>query len=459
MTDLARLFADADAAAPPEPAVSPGYLESTLARARRSARRRRAVGAAFAALLMMAVAAAVPWPRGRLATEPIGPGTPTRPTFPAEFPAYSPLTASATTSPAGRAIALYEFGSSELFTSWQTLVAGADRDSYRRVDLGVRVAPEPLDPTAARLLSPDGTRVLLFDYPATFVLLDLTTGATTRLDTVTWTTNAEATPRLLAWSPDGHTVAYAVPAPPPADGRAASSYFAGRPILDLAFLDLRDGSTTRVSDSGPVWAAAYSPDGRILALQKGPGHAWLATPDGRRIRDLDLTDDRDLVPEVAFSPDGTLLATLVASSSPNNDRKVEFIDVTGTGRPVPRPVRYDNLLGWRSPTSVVVQAWSDELDAEILAEVSTADGTATVLSRFSRASNCEYGLQRCFAFRIQLASGLLALAGVRPSAPERGPVPIWLELTIAVAAALVAVVTVLLIWTVRRRARRRRRLD
>jgi hypothetical protein len=447
MTGLARLFADIDAGAPPEPAPPPGYVEATLVRARRSVRRRRAAGAAVAALAVLAAVVVVPWP-GRVLDA--APAAPTGPTLPAEFAAYSALTSAVPDSPPGRAIALYEFGSSELFTSWQTLVAGADRDTYRRVDVGVR---EQFDPTGTRLLSPDGTRVLLYDYPSTFVLLDLTTGATTRMAGLDWTGDVEVSIRLLAWSPDGRTVAYGVPVPLPGDD-AASSYFAGRPALDLVLLDLRDGSSTRVPGSGPVWAAAYSPDGRTLALQRGPGHAWLATPEGTRLRELDLNGDHDLAPGVAFSPDGALLATL--SPAEPDGPALGFVDATGGGRAVPRPLPYDNVLGWRTPTSVVVQTWSDELDAEVLAEVSIWDGAVTVLSRFSRARVCEYLLQRCYAYRIQLASALLPGATIRPADPDRGPWPRWMWLTLA-GATLIAVAAVTVIRTVRRRGRRRRR--
>ena len=62
---------------------------------------------------------------------------------------FSRFTAGAADRPAGRAIALYEYGSPDGFNPWQTLVAGADRDTYRQLDTVSQV-----------LLSPDGTQVL-----------------------------------------------------------------------------------------------------------------------------------------------------------------------------------------------------------------------------------------------------------------------------------------------------------
>jgi hypothetical protein len=439
MTDLAKLFAEADAGAPAEPPLPPGYLEASLARARRSARRRRVGRIMVAAVAVLAVVVTVPWP-ARLFNA--APAAPTGPTLPAEFPAFSDLTASAATSPPGRAIALYELGSGELFNSWQTLVVGADRDTYRRVEA-------PLDGERHVLLAPDGTRVLTFEYPNEFRLLDLTTGTTRVLEPAPWTSYVGASPQLLAWSPDGHRVAYAVPDAPPGDGRAESSFYYGRPIMDLAVLDLRDGSTTRVPGSGPVFAASYSPDSRTLVVQRGGGPHWIATPDGARIRDTELIGALDLAPGMAFSPDGALLATVSPAGAGGGG--IRFVDGTGTRRPVPDPLPYNEFVGWRSADRVVVHMWSDEVDADVLAEVSIWDGSVTVLTRFTRKQNCEFGLQTCDAYRVQLASGLLTRAGVRPSDPDHGPWPLRVWVWSVVVAFETAGVAMWLGLALRRR--------
>jgi hypothetical protein len=444
VSDLTRLFAQVDAGAPPEPALPPGYLEASLARARRSARRRRIARIAVAAVAVLAAAVAVPWPARLFDAAPSAP--PSGPTLPAEFPAFTDLTAWAVTSPPGRAIALYELGSGELFSSWQTLVAGADRDTYRRVEGANDGYPHTL-------LSPDGTRVLTFAPPDQFHLLDLATGTTSVIATVPWTSNVGAGLQLLAWSPDGHRVAYAVPTPPPGDGRAESSFFGGRPIMDLALLDLRNGATARVPDSSPVFAASYSPDGRTLVVQRGSGRNFLATADGARIRDVDLTGALDLAPGTAFSPDGALLATVAPPGSGGGG--IRFVDGTFTGRTVPDPLPYNEFLGWRSASSVVVHTWSDELDTDVLAEVSIRDGTMRVLSRFDRRQTCEFGLQTCDPFRIQLAAGLLRVAGVRPSDPDHGPWPLRVRVWGAVVAVETAGVGAWLGLVLRRRATRR----
>jgi hypothetical protein len=138
-----------------------------------------------------------------------------RPSLPAQFADFSRFTSRAVDRPAGRAIALYEYGSSELFVSWQTLVVGADQDTYRRLDMET-------DPAPPVKLSPDGRFVMYFHASRgtdEFTLLDLTTGQTSIRHSVEWVSNVGASIDMLAWSPDGRYLAYAVPAPPPARHR------------------------------------------------------------------------------------------------------------------------------------------------------------------------------------------------------------------------------------------------
>src|SRR5262245_5848546 len=99
---------------------------------------------------------------------PFGSASTAAPTLPTEFAGYSDQTATFTSSPAGRPIALDEAVSAELFHSWQTLVVGADRDTYRRADIGDTEAP-------IVMLSPDGTQLLYLDQDH-FTLRDLRSG-------------------------------------------------------------------------------------------------------------------------------------------------------------------------------------------------------------------------------------------------------------------------------------------
>ncbi|MFC7478761.1 hypothetical protein ACFQX7_00035 [Luedemannella flava] len=117
-----------DPSSPPSRPPSSGTAHR-LRRARRCAaravqRRRRASRWAALALTVVAVLAVAPWQGVAAALTTAD--QPDRPSLPAEFADLSG-SSHATDRPGGRAIALYEFGSSELFTTWQTLVAGADR--------------------------------------------------------------------------------------------------------------------------------------------------------------------------------------------------------------------------------------------------------------------------------------------------------------------------------------------
>jgi hypothetical protein len=444
-SDVRTVFANVDMAS--EPPLPAGYLDQTLARARRAVRRRRlaGLGAGTVAVVLLVVAVALlPFPT--LPRSQVG--RPDGPSLPDRFAPYSPLTASVRTSPPGRAIALYEYGSSELFTSWQLLVAGADRDTYRRVEF---------DPMAPRLLAPDGSRVLFYAEPRTFHLVDLTSGTTTTLASVEWASNVGAGLQLLAWSPDGRYVAYAVPAPSPGDGRAENSFLGERPIMDLALLDLTSGATTRVAGFQPVWAAAFAPDGRTLAVQTGPGKAWITTVDGHRVRSLDLIGG-DLAHGIAWSPDGALLATAPYGGGTNEapGDGVTFIDASGTGAATPRALPAGRMLGWSSPTSVIVHE-VDDATGDVVAEVSTRDGSARVLSSFDRASRCEFWQMRCRPYRIQLASALLPHAGLRPGDPDRGPLPLWLR--VLVAAAVLPATAAVVWWATRARRRGQRSIS
>jgi hypothetical protein len=396
--------------------------------------RQRRVVAVLTAVVLLLLGLVLPWPGplvGVIQPDRTTPG----PSVPSEFPSYSALTASAFTSPAGRAIALYEFGSSELFTSWQTLVAGADRDTYRQLTLDGDVAPHVL-------LSPDGTQVLFHRVrPGTeeFTLLDLATGATRGLPAVAWRQDTGAELQLLDWSPDGHYVAYAVPSDRPPGER----YIEQRPVQDLAILDVRADTSVRLPDLSPVFGAVFAPDSQQLAVQTWRD-GWLVTVAGAKVQPLRLPTGAELGFGSAWSPDGSLIATTVDHvAAPAG---TGFIDPTGSGRAVPAEITVAPVLGWRTSTSVLAQSFVD--DGNVIVEASIVDGHQTVLSGFSRAQNCEFWTQRCEPFRIQLATGLIGGATVRPSHPDGGP---WSPLVHAGVAALLAVVAALLVLAVRRR--------
>lgn len=352
--ELTALFATTEVVK--EPALPAEYVQRTLTLARRSVRRRRAASAAALILVFVALLAVTPWQallRELSPAEPAG-----QPSLPAQFADFSRLTSLAVDRPAGRAIALYEYGSSELFTSWQTLAVGADRNTYRRLDTNN-------DPAPPVKLSPDGRYVLYF-HPSKgtdeFTLLDLTTGYTSVRHSVEWVSNVGASITMLAWSPDGRYVAYAVPAPPPADGTAESSFENGEAIRNLAILDIGNDSTVLYPANSPIYAAAFSPDSQRLAVQSGP-ESPIVSVRGERVSTWTLPPAVSRPSPIAWSPDGRWMATVLSpptrpdGSSTSSDARIRFVDMTGTGATAPADLPYFTVLGWRSSTSVVVQDW------------------------------------------------------------------------------------------------------
>ena len=312
----------------PEPPLRPGFVEETLTRARRSRRWRRARAAIAAATCVLLVAAAVLWvrplPRAAIPAQP----WPSGPSLPDTFPPFNRLTASVEDSPPGPAIALYQHGFAEAQHGFseatvglpevQFVVAGAARDVYRQID--------QVGPGADHLLSPDGRRVLLHASLAReLTLVDLVTGATLRLPTVEWQGNVAADIALLAWSGDGRFVAYSVPA-----DRSVHNPVPDPPNGHLAVVELDNDRTRVYPDLGLVSAASFGPTGE-LALQIGET-VVVTTVDGYRVREIPVPLGHTLVPEVAWSPDGALLAT----NGPGGG-SLAFIDATSSGRRVPRP--------------------------------------------------------------------------------------------------------------------------
>jgi hypothetical protein len=445
-----------------EPALPPDFAGATLARARRSVRRRRtasAVGAGALVLVIITIIGFVPR-LGRAPDHP--PAESSGPSLPEEFATLSRFTSRAADDPAGRAIALYEYGESDV--AWQTLVAGADRDTYRRVDTE-EVAP-------AVLLSPDGRYVLYFKASREtdeFRLLDLTTGQSEVRHSVEWMSNVGASITMLAWSPDGRYVAYAVPHPSPNDGRAESSIGVGGFLRDVAILDVVNDTNVLFSVNTPIHGAAFSPDSQRVAVMGDP---WspIITVNGEQVgtwtRPTRIEYSQYGPSPIAWSPDGTLLAVGL-EARPTSMGQVTFsgpstmvVDLSGTDRAVGVDLT-GRLLGWRSPTSVVVLGALEQDLAngdpglQVLMEISIVDGSRTVLSRFPRKDRCAV-TGRCTAYHIQLATNLLPQVGLRTSDPDWGSGPLIVHVGLIVAAGTIGTAfVVIVIW--RRRVGRRRR--
>ncbi|WP_238013689.1 WD40 repeat domain-containing protein [Dactylosporangium sp. AC04546] len=406
----------------PAPPLAAGYLDSVLRRGRRSARRRLLGTAAVWTIVVLAVAG-LAVPALSLPDRPAAPAA--KPSLPERFAGYSVLTGTVGASPAGRAIALYGYGNGELFNMFQPVVAGADRNTYRRVD-----AMEDRGRPSA-LLSPDGTSVLLGDdYGATrdLVLVDLTTGRRRSVPI-----GEPVGVRLLAWSPDGRYVAYSAGAV--GDNPDRMINFVDDEVRrsgELRLLDLATHQSRAFPAVHPAATAAFAGDGGRLAVQVDQ-RVQLFELDGRSIGTVEIPAGRELAAGVGWTPDGRFLATVPSgfvlhSTFLWNEGDVTFVPVTDGATP-PAPVTgVVQVLGWRSATKLVAATLPMGLSS-----IDLTTGARERLSLFDTGSTCELGMQSCQVFDLQLATGLLADATVRPaSSPDRGPWPLALTIPIAV---------------------------
>ncbi|MER7335202.1 MULTISPECIES: hypothetical protein [unclassified Micromonospora] len=454
---MRELFATLPDDPPPLP---PGYLDTVLTRGRRSVRRRR-VGAAAVWTVVVLLLAVLVVPGVPLPVRTAAPST--APSLPESFAGYSMFTSTVTKAPPGRAIALYGYGNGETFNMFQSLVVGADGDTYRRVD----ALEERGRPTA--LLAPDGTRVLAGDdrgATADLVLVELATGKRRSIPLVD-----PVGVRLLAWSPDGRHVAYSA-APLTRSGEFGTVNVVEAEVArtgTLRLLDLSTGRSTEVPAIRPAWTAAFAPDSRRLAVQVGQ-KAHLIDLDGRETGSVDIPAGRELAAEVGWSPDGRFLATVPwilegpfnGSTGGDTGRHgtflhkvgdVDFVPVTGADTSPSRVQDVVQLLGWRSAGSVVVATINAEGHASI-AEVQLGTGTRRTLSRFDTGSTCELGTQTCQVFDLHVATGLLPELTVRSAGrPQRGPWPMLVNAVIGVVVLGAA----FLLWRRIRRSTRPRR--
>jgi hypothetical protein len=434
-----------DEPAPPPP---PGYLDTVLVLGRRSIRRRR-IGAAGAWAAVIVALAILVVPGVKLPIRPVAPSQ--KPGLPDRFAGYSMLTSTVTKAPPGRAIALYSYGNGEMLNMFQSLVVGADHDTYRQVD----AMQERGRPSA--LLAPDGTRVLLGDdrgATADLVLVDLGTGTRKSVPI-----GSPVAVRLLAWSPDQRFVAYSIAPPAAIENTVNAVDDAVNRTGILRLLDLTTGQSIEMPSLAPASTAAFAPDSDRLAVQVGR-EAHLIDLNGQETGRVHIPIGQELAANVGWTPDGAFLATMSwpddgASNGtpglliphgvflPAFAGAIDFVALAADGaQPPARVPDVVQLLGWRSSSSMVV-ATADSEEHVSLAEVSLDSGTRQTLSQFDTGSSCELGMHPCEVFDLRLATGLLPDLSVRSAGhPQRGPWPTTLTISLSIVIAGAA----LLVW-------------
>ncbi|MEV0561120.1 hypothetical protein [Dactylosporangium sp. NPDC050588] len=382
---------------------------------------------------------------GVLAAAALGPGLLAQPAAPTDgtvlpnrLAGLSLLTAPVSEAPPGPALLMYVQGAGgpRWLHTQQTVVLGADGHTYRRLDEAERRGgPAELGTwqDAPALLAPDGTRVAVgrtatgtaATDAADIVVVDLRTGVTG-----TKATFGTGVVQPLAWSPDGTRLAYTV-------GDTES-----------AVLDFTTGISTRLATVAT--AAAFSPDGRRLAVQGAPD---TEVEPRRAIRIVEVAGGEvvaELAPvgfgvliagQAAWSPDGRWLAVADNAGVGKLDCTIAFLPTDPLDRASPpAPIVTEEqiaLVGWAAQDRpLVTQGGATEhrtVSGPDLRPLTTADGSTT--------------------YDLQAATALLPSARVAPGGdPDRGPWPVWLRLTIA-AAALAVVGLGWLLWS-RRRATR-----
>ncbi|WP_028643953.1 TolB family protein [Nocardioides sp. URHA0020] len=350
--------------------------------------------------------------------------------IPDRIAGYSLLTADVTDAPTGPALALYQRGLGvEFVDTPQAVVLAADDDAYRRVDAAEeRSGPEDQGDPGPMLLSPDGSSVALGDHDTRdpdVGVVDLGTGHGTR-----YTLTGPRSVVPVAWSHDGSKIAYLA-------GRTPTNPHAGGPTVgELYLLDVDSGEVSSVPGVGRARTAAFSPDGRQLAVRPaGLGGGTLPIVDLATGTLRTVPADGVLTGPAAWSPDGEL----VAVSSPAG---LAFVAVDGSA-PGPAELELDHpqreqLLGWTGDREVAVLDRSDPDTARLVAHP-LSGGPTRRLTRIDHLGT--YGISH-----VQLASALLPQARLRPAGSAGyGPLPARFRFPLAVVIGLAVAGVALLV--------------
>jgi hypothetical protein len=362
---------------------------------------------------------------------------------PRELAGYSYLTGRVSDSPPGPVVALFQHGYGVEFLDYpQAVVLGAGGDVYRRVDAAEdRAGGETQGDPAPMLLSPDGTRVAVGDHDTDdpdVVVIDLMTGEVSTHPLPQGRSVVSA-----AWSNDGQSLAILLSPEP------TNPYSGGRITGDIGLLDLTTDETEML-DEGTATAAAFSPDGTELAVERSDdGDTTLSVIDLASGSRRKVPADGLLAGAAAWSPDGRLLAITTVKPAgapaevddPGIPSGLSFVDATGGGGTTPEPMSLDlfgpgRVLGWAGPDEVVTLLNQAGADPFVGPDHLTLTGLPLDGSQ-PRTLMRVPGIQSYGVGRFQLASAAAdRLQVVDPDGVDRGPWPMSWRVVLAVLAGL-----------------------
>ena len=338
-------------------------------------------------------------------------------TLPDRLAGYSHLTGDVSNAPPGRVLALYQHGFGvELMDFPQAVVLAADDDVYRRLDAAEdRSGPESQGDPGPMRLSPDGRWVALGEHDtseADLGVVDLSTGEVVRHELP----EAPRSVLPVAWSADGSQIAYV------STDQPTNPYSPVSPIGDLFMLDRESGDAEPVPGGEGAGMAAFSPDGRQLAVQQYEGSEDLAIVDLASSTVRALPHAGVLAGPNAWSPDGRLLAVAQKSS-------IDFLDVAGSRPSTAFRLAVDqSVVGWVGEREVALLNICDDVTRLVAHPLQGQESRE--LTRVEGTSS--YGV-----FRVQLASALLADLEIRATGePDRGPLPAPFRIAAAVLVGL-----------------------
>lgn len=320
-------------------------------------------------------------------------------------------------------------------------------------------------------LSPDGTKLAWAEESLRIV--DLGTGKSRYLPLPypgNYGTLGQMLPNrteVLAWSPDGQSIAIAETfesySEPPTWG------WSGLGIIDLQTGDYRRLTTV----DGKInigWAAAFSPDGQRIAYQNDDRLSVIDL-NGKTISATALKPGEHLAGKGAWTPDGSSIAVAVPQRCCflATNWTIRYLD-PNTGQPGSGPefntitnTTAIRLLGWASPTRAVIVAFPPDPDTPaggVLPDQRTSywNVDRVDLLALEPGKPAETILRSPDSIlTIDVAEQAIASGAIVPAPPRPGPSPrliTTIAVINAVAYASITSISIIVLLAVRRRDRR-----